>query len=106
MTIQRVIYENYDPVTRRYTEIVRDAETGLPVITYTQDIKPILEANKRAASDFRGTNPEGMTRVASIPNVIVQRLMQTGIWYDQKAMKAWLDDPANRFLRTDDGRRL
>jgi len=32
--------------------------------------------------------------------------MQTGIWYDEDAMNAWLDDPDNRFFRTDDGRRL
>ena len=101
-----LLYDTYDPVTRRSTWIETDAETGLPIITYTQDIKPIIEANKRAASNFTGTNEQGITRVASIPNVVVQRLMQTGIWYDQKAMARWLDDPANRFFRTDDGRRL
>ena len=101
-----LLYDNYDPVTTRYTEITTDSETGLPLITYTQDIKPIIEANKAAANAFTGTNPEGFTRVASIPNVVVQRLMQTGIWYDQAAMKKWLDDPDNRFFRTDDGRAL
>ena len=100
------LYEKYDEVTTRYTEIVTDSETGLPLITYTQDVKPIIEANKRAANNFVGTNKDGFTRVASIPNVVVQRLMQTGIWYDEKAMNAWLDDPDNRFFRTDDGRRL
>jgi hypothetical protein len=100
------LYEKYDEVTTRYTEIVTDSETGLPLITYTQDVKPIIEANKRAANNFAGTNNDGFTRVASIPNVVVQRLMQTGIWYDEKAMNAWLDDPDNRFFRTDDGRRL
>lgn len=101
-----LLYDSWDPVTRRSTWIETDAETGLPIITYTQDTKPILEANKRAASNFQGTNADGFTRVASIPNVVVQRLMQTGIWYDQEAMKHWLDDPANRFFRTDDGRAL
>jgi hypothetical protein len=100
------LYERYDPVTTRYTEIVEDVETGLPLITYTQDVKPILEANRRAANNFQGTNPHDITHVASIPNVVVQRLMQTGVWWDQKAMKRYLDDPANRWLRTDDARRL
>ena len=101
-----LLYDNYDPVTRRSTWIETDAETGLPLITYTQDIKPIIEANRQAANNFQGTNRDGWTRVASIPNVVVQRLMQTGIWYDMAAMEQWLNDPDNRFFRTDDGRSL
>jgi len=100
------LYERYDPVTTRYTEITTDSETGLPLITYTQNVKPIVEACKRAASNFTGTSKTGFTRVASIPNVVVQRLMQTGIWYDEKAMNAWLNQRDNRVFRTDDGRRL
>jgi len=100
------LYEKYDEVTTRYTEIVTDSETGLPLITYTQDVKPIIEANKRAASNFTGTSKTGWTRVASIPNVVVQRLMQTGIWYDEQAMNVWLNQRDNRVFRTDDARRL
>jgi hypothetical protein len=100
------LYERYDPVTTRYTEITTDSETGLPLITYTQDTKPIIEANKRAASNFTGTSKTGWTKVASIPNVVVQRLMQTGIWYDEKAMNVWLNQRDNRVFRTDDARRL
>jgi hypothetical protein len=100
------LYEKYDPVTTRYTEITTDSETGLPLITYTQDVKPIIEANKRAASNFTGTSKTGWTRVASIPNVVVQRLMQTGIWYDEQAMNVWLNQRDNRVFRTDDARRL
>jgi len=101
-----VLFENWDEVTQRFTQIVEDVETGLPIITYTQNTKPILDQNKRDAANFKGTNPDGFTRVACIPNVVVQRLMQTGIWFDQQAMKRWLDDPENRFFRTDDGRKL
>jgi len=100
------LYERYDPVTTRYTEITTDSETGLPLITYTQDVKPIIEANKRAASNFTGTSKTGWTKVASIPNVVVQRLMQTGIWYDEQAMNVWLNQRDNRVFRTDDARRL
>lgn len=100
----QLIYDSYDEVTRRSTWI--EIEDGIPIINYSQDTRPILEANKAAANAFTGTNPEGFTRVASIPNVVVQRLMQTGIWYDQAAMKRWLNDPDNRFFRTDDGRSL
>lgn len=101
-----ILFDKYDPVTTRSTWIETDPESGMPLITYSQDVRPILEANKRAQSNFRGTNPHDITRVASIPNVVVQRLMQTGVWWDQQAMKRYLDDPANRWLRTDDARRL
>ena len=39
-------------VTRRGTTIEIDSETGLPLIVQTQDLKPIIEANKRQASSF------------------------------------------------------
>ena len=100
------LYERYDEVTTRYTEIVTDDETGLPLITYTQDVKPFIEDNRRRAANFTGTNKHDITHVASIPNVVVQRLMQTGIWYDEQAMNAWLNQRDNRVFRTDDGRRL
>src|SRR5215469_3179316 len=83
LTMPLVLFENWDEVTQRFTQIVEDVETGLPIITYTQNTKPILDQNKRDAANFKGTNPDGFTRVACIPNVVVQRLMQTGIWFDQ-----------------------
>lgn len=100
------IYERYDPVTTRYTEIVMDAETGLPIITYTQNTRAIIEANKRQANAFAGPNKDGITKVASIPMVVWQRLMQTGVAHDQNALNAWLNERDNRVFRTDDARRL
>ena len=100
------LWENYDPVTTRYTEITTDSETGLPLITYTQNTRAIIEANKRMAGNFTGPNKDGFTKVASIPNVVWQRLMQTGVAYDQQALNAWLNERDNRFFRTDDGRAL
>jgi hypothetical protein len=99
-----LLYDAYDTVTTRATWI--EWEGDIPIITYTQDTRPIIEANKRAAAEFLGTNRDDITRVACIPNVIVQRLMQTGVWWDQQALNKWLNDPANRWLRTDDGRTL
>lgn len=101
-----ILFDKYDEVTRRSTWIEEDAETGLPLITYSQDFKPLIERNKREASNFTGTNKQGFTKVASIPNVVVQRLMQTGVWWDQQALNAWLNERDNRVFRTDDARRL
>jgi hypothetical protein len=100
------ILETWNPATRRYTEIVRDSDTGLPLITYTQDTRPIVERAKREAAAFQGTNRDGITKVATIPVVIWQRLLQMGIAHDEAALNAWLNERDNRVFRTDDGRKL
>ena len=103
-----LLYDAYNPTTRRSTTIEIDSETGLPVIVQTQDLKPIIEANKRQAADFdpHRRNPHDTTHVARIPMVIWQRLMRTGVAKDEQALNRWLDDPDNRVFRTDDARRL
>ena len=100
------LYSHYDPVTTRFTEIVEDPETGLPVFTKTQNTKPIIESAKALAANFAGTPKHGITHVARIPTVIWQRLVMTGVARDEKALNAWLNDPDNQVFRCDDGRRL
>jgi hypothetical protein len=102
----RTIFESWNPVTRRSTELVIDGETGLPLIVHTQDTKPIIEHCKRLAANFQGTNSHDITHVASIPLVIWRQLEMLGITKDQKALDRWLDERDNRVFRTDDGRRL
>lgn len=104
----RTVWTGWNPVTRRSTELVIDGETGLPLIVHTQDLRPILEANKRASNDFDrlAPNPHGMTRVASIPMVIWRQWQALGITKDERLLNAELDKPENRFLRTDGGRQL
>lgn len=104
----RTIFETWNEVTRRSTELVIDGETGLPLIVHTQDTKPIIEANKRASNNFDryAPNPHGMTRVASIPLVIWRQWQALGITRDEKLLNAELNKPENRFLRTDGGRSL
>jgi hypothetical protein len=102
------LYDAWNPVTRRGTEIVTDSETGLPVIIQTQDVKPIVESAKQLASAFdkHQPRPDGITHVARIPMVIWQQLVKLGITRDQKALNAWLDERDNRVFRTDDARRI
>jgi hypothetical protein len=92
--------------TGRATRITLDPETGYPLILHKQDTAPIVESAKALSSNFRGTNPEGMTHVARIPAVIWQRLMQTGVAKDEKALNAWLNGRDQRVFRVDDGRKL
>ena len=97
-----------DPVRHQRTEVLRDAETGLPVIRVRQDTSPLTEANarSRAAYDPNLARRSPIVRVASLPTVVVMQLKQAGIWNDSAALMRWLDQPENRHFRTDDGRRL
>jgi hypothetical protein len=104
--VSRPFFEKYDPVTTRYTEIVNDPETGLPLITTTQDVKPIVESAKRLNNDFQGTSKDDMTLVARIPMVIWQQLNLLGITRDEAALNAWLEERDNAVFRTDGRRRL
>jgi hypothetical protein len=98
------LFESWNPTTGRFTEIVW--EDDIPIIRYVQDTKPIVERAKREAAAFQGTNRDGITKVATIPLVIWQRLLQMGIAYDEAALNAWLNERDNRVFRTDDGRKL
>jgi len=78
-----------------------------------QDVEPLINANKKEANlgkDAYRMKGElgkhaGMTKVASIPLVVVQQLAKKGIMsnggqiLDHNRMKKWLNDPDNRFFR-------
>jgi hypothetical protein len=86
-----------------------DGEGGLLIKT-EQDIGHALEANKRAYSQVDEREKWGdMTHIAHIPLAVFQELNKKGICrgfmvVDQKAMKAWLNDPENRYFRVRPGR--
>lgn len=73
-----------------------------------QDFSDIIEANKKAYNSVstKATPNYGKARkhVASIPVVIVEQLMKEGIWDNQERMKAWLNDPDNKYMRTHPGK--
>jgi hypothetical protein len=79
------------------------------VVQSTQDTAPILERNKAERNEFdvqRNSGmkyKEGWTKVASIPNIVVDKLMREGTWFDKKAMKKWVNDPDNKAFRTGGG---
>ena len=86
-----------------------DGEGGL-IIETRQNVTPFVEQNKAsyAQIDERARWGE-FTKVASIPFAVIQELNRKGILkgfhiVDQKAMKAWANDPDNRFFRTRPGR--
>ena len=102
----RTLYESWNPVTQRATEVSTDG--GDLVFVHSQNTKPIVESAKALAANFdpHVPRPHGMTHVARIPLVIWRQLEKLGITKDEKALNAWLDNRDNRVFRTDDARKL
>jgi hypothetical protein len=95
-----LLYESFDPVTLRHTEVERE-DDGL-LFVHSQNTKPIVESAKQIASNFDPTVRRDTVHVARIPLVIWNRLRKLGITDDEKALNAWLNDPDNCVFRTDD----
>ena len=85
-----------------------DGEGGL-IIETSEDVTPWVEANK---AEYNATDERAkwgdLTRIASVPDSIILEWNRLGFcrgYYitDQKALKAWLNDPANRAWRTRPG---
>jgi hypothetical protein len=104
----RTLLDRWDETIRLSTELIVDGETGLPLIRHTQDVRPILEANKRQAASFdphRARNAD-FVHVARIPRVVWNEWQRLGITKDQAALNAALQMREAMHLRTDDRRRL
>ena len=71
-------------------------EEGRQEISTLLDINTALRNAPAARGDIRPT--------ASIPFVVVEQLMRSGVWYDEEALLKWLADPDNRAFRTRPGR--
>jgi hypothetical protein len=109
------IYRNDDAGARKRTRVTVDPMSGLPLIITEQDVRPILEANKRQANDWDRNlarrTPGGWRKIAELPAVVVMQLNQMGIMrgtavLDERRLLRILSDPENRYLRTDNGARL
>ena len=76
------------------------------VVESTQETASILELNKEERNEFDTQKnsemkyQEGWTKVATIPNIVIDQLMKDGVWFDKKKMKQWLNDPDNKYFRT------
>lgn len=85
-------------------------DDGNLVMKAESNLAPIIEANKNSYNqiDERARWGDGQM-VADIPFPIIEDLNRQGILrgfavMDQKRMKAWLNNPDNRFFRTRPGR--
>lgn len=82
---------------------------GQYFIETKQDLSGILESNK---AQFNAVDEKArwgeFTKIASLPNVIIDDLNKKGIMrgfavIDEKLFRAFLNDPDNRFFRTRPG---
>lgn len=82
---------------------------GKHFIETRQDISEILENNKAQFNAIDERTKWGeFTKVASLPNVVIDDLNQKGVMrgfavIDEKRFRAFLNDPDNRFFRTRPG---
>lgn len=85
-----------------------DGEGGL-VIEYSQDVTPWIEQNKAEYNSVDERTRWGdLTKIGSVPDSIILEWNRLGFCRghfitDQKALKRWLNDPANRHWRTRPG---
>ena len=77
--------------------------------TYTvetrQDVTEILKQTAELRNQTTKHTPynNGQTRIAHVPDIVIQDLMRKGIWGDQKKMKQILNSPDYKFLKTREG---
>lgn len=80
------------------------------IVQRTQDVQPILDANRAAfnAAPEHGRFKGEMHRMASIPNIVIEQWLKEGInlydKHDWPAVRRKLNSPEYAYLRTKPGR--
>tara|TARA_R110002096_G_scaffold283215_3_gene477239 strand:+ start:196 stop:516 length:321 start_codon:yes stop_codon:yes gene_type:complete len=99
---------SYDPMSGISTDFTYEAGETLAddsfVISTSQDVSKIIEANKRSANAVDKRDKWGeFSKVASIPLSIYYDLKKQGIIDDEQRFKRWLNDRDNQLFRTRGG---
>lgn len=96
---------DFDPITGVKKMWHYDADKDEAIIENIVDVSDVIEQNKAAYNQMDGkANWKGdMHHVAQIPMTVLYDLKVKGIADDPARMKAWLNDPENRFFRTRPG---
>lgn len=83
-----------------------DDDTDTFTIETQQEVEDTVIQNHEAFKEHTSLDRFGdfMTKIASVPMSIFYDLKKRGILGDNKAMKAWLNDPDNQYFRTRPGR--
>jgi len=99
---------SFDPMSGISTDFTYEAGESLSddhfVISTSQDVTKIIEANKRSEKEVDARQKWGeFSKVASIPLSIYYDLKKQGIIDDKKRFKRWLNDRDNKLFRTRGG---
>ena len=100
---------NIDEILGTQTDFVYESGDSLKddqiIISESQDVTAIIEANNRSANEIDKHQKYGeWSKVASIPLNLYYDLKRQGIVDDPARFKKWLNDSDNRFFRTRGGR--
>ena len=93
------------------TKIITNLDGSLTVASGQNDkaVKKVADFNKQdkftagTRNKYKGDSVMSH-KVASIPLIVVEKMMREGIWGNQERMKAWMNDPANAMWRTTKGK--
>jgi hypothetical protein len=97
---------DFDPVTGTKKIWHYDGDKDEAIIETVMDTTDVVEDNKARFNQYdERSNWKGdMHHVAQIPMAVLYDLKAKGITEDPARMKAWLNDPENRFFRTRPGK--
>ena len=97
---------NHDPLTGITEWFIPDSDGKKFTIQTQQDVTDIIEKNKKNYNFFDEKSPwkGDWHRVASIPLHVYYSLKKRGITESESKLKAWLNDPDNRYFRTRPGK--
>ena len=71
--MSRLLYESVSATALTRATVFRDSETGVPLIRHSQDVVPIIEANKRDAKAYVTTSrPMAFWAFHSLPCAVAR----------------------------------
>jgi hypothetical protein len=96
---------DFDPVTGTKKIWHYDGDKDEAIIETVMDATGVVEDNKARFNQYdeRAGWKGDMHHVAQIPMALYYDLKSKGITEDPARMKAWLNDPENRYFRTRPG---
>jgi hypothetical protein len=87
--------------------VAHETDDGV-ILETKQDVSHIIEANKKKFNETANKFDDVITHIARLPLTVIddlnrKRVMQGFKVIDQKAFRAFLNHPDNRFFRTHPG---
>ena len=92
------------------TKIITNLDGSLTIASQQDDkvVKKLAELNTKDKFHNRNTQYKGDSvmshKVASIPLIVVEKMMREGVWGNKERMREWLNHPDNAPWRTTKGK--